>query len=780
MNYHIERGWKFDDEPEKQHGEVKRVIPEILLNQPSASEAAMTALNESFKLRELRAGLAAEGMPSVDSHVSPAVEQGAILKLEALSEYAKKWFLRETLRIEQFTDFLTEQRAEVERGTYPNVWEVIEAFEVTDRLVSDDVIRARQAFFEFTDELDATDTSSPAAKDEAIAQRIATRFFKETGYQVNKNSLLESLANDGKMNCAGRFKAVAATLEKIGFNPATQIFASETADHIRTILKTDEGQWLIDGKKVIPYVPESGTSEMPLNDYKRELLGLDPEHRVVHGGAVSKESFGRQKSWLGKIVDKFVTEEKHEISNTRRGNYDNLKSSDPDNLSRLAHLVPGPVLALMQSQLFVEANAVIERTAGGAAEATKALANWRGTKIAVGGGLAMAMYSACGPIIEKYSEAKSPDEAADMIHSDIADVQLALEAQLDSVTKTVELASKAIHDFGKKDDKKVEEKKTDKKSELTGSATDSSMEGETAEQLPLEKLVMTKEEMYLMFAEQQLIYSSVDLALQHDDAQSCIDKHQLLVIDVGQARVLSPTFFKYFLRQRSGKVMQAMVSGRFIDETASRAAWQSALNDLEKESLSADHVSSNFDLTINGDQISPPVSEADLDRGEEPGSVDWKYILGAVPQEYIVSQANQIAVKMGETDALKWQAHDYKAYDNDRGLYLDKLIDEENAVPIGFIEKLSTGESHPIFEESELDSRMHLFPGYKYRPVTIQEKDYLEYRKANNDYATNIIKNYTGPDFGIKQSAVPAGEVDLKMGNNNAGATGQIVVNKSF
>lgn len=703
--------------------------------------------------KKTREQVLAETGATVDRSISPASERSALVQTEKgilegdsfrIAEYKKwldeesvpdlmkKWYLRETIRIEKFTTILNEQRAEVEKGIYPNVWDVIEAFEVTDRLISDDVIRARKVFLEFTDELNATDVRSSAAEDGAIAQRIATRFFKDTQYQVNKNSLLEGLADGGPMNCAGRFKAVAATLETIGFDPAKQIFVSETADHIRTILKTDEGQWLIDGKKIIPYVPESGTAEMPLNDYKRELLGLDPEQRVIIGGSVSKKVFGQQKSWFGKILDRLVSEEKHVISNTRRGSYDNLKILDVDNMSRLEHLVPGPVLALMRSQLLTDANSLIERTSGKSVEVAKTLSSWRGTKVAVGGGLAMAMYSACGPIIEKYSEAKSPDEAAAMIHCDISDIRLVLEENIDSVAKVVKIATQKWYQNKPEERGLDQERKENGSSGLASGHESGWTDRVTQKQAPLDQLVMTKEEMYLLFAEQKLSYGLVDLLLEQSDAEGKIDISKPLTIEVGEARVLTPTFFKYFLQQgrarneaalatgtyRVSPVIEINIRGKFIDEITSTAAWQVAINELDDINYNP-----QMCVSINGDPLMVPISIDQLDKGETPGSEDWRYGLGGVADSYIISQAQQIAVAMGDTEPGNWKSTENRIHEQDRALYLDNVAAEFKAVPIGFYE-YPNGVTRPVFDELE-KAQFEEGHGEIFKPIATEEAKYI-------------------------------------------------------
>lgn len=705
MNARRERGLPLPESPRISSTEKFRPLGIAIDTPISAKSKLEIPIEDRKKVEHIRLGIEHEPIP----------EQ----KLEAITEVMRESF--------ELMNRINVMREEAKDGMYRSTWDVVEAFEIGSMHskgrsgFEPETHKARTARNAFAEWMERVHSAEEKGGKEAVIGVVAKKFFIETEYEQGKNSLLEGFEKKDKtMNCDAKFKGVAASLEAAGFDPAKEIYLQEFADHYRTLVMTKDGLMMIDGAKPELHIPEPGTAVMPLNDYKRLLIGLEPEHRVVHGSTktlVWKHAV-KKVGWFGRRAKK----DTRPVGSPRDKDAGSLAVAGRDD-SFTAN-------ESMLSQLLTDLNTRLEKIGQGVLARANEIASWRSTKLALGGSIAMAMYSACGPVVEKYSSAKSPDEAADLVHDDLAELKAAFEEKVDQVARAVENA------FERHDEvEKVKEKKPEQK--VDGTARGKSW-GEMAEQMPITNIKMTKEEFYFLLAEQDLSYGVVDFAIEHGGE----DITQVIKIDVGDARVLNPSFWKAMIRNGAkhvkadsdeGFTIRLDIYGAELIGGYSRNALEQAWDDLELEYDRAsgerhtpDWALVKFDVKMFGRSFLSPSDDGafTFDRVRDEDVLDWRYALGRMTDEYLVAKARHIAEEMGDPDVDFSITNDRWRLEN-RASFLRGIIDDNQKMPIGFVQIQAPGIERAVFSEDDKQKELDLNAGTSFRPLTSFEKEAL-------------------------------------------------------
>lgn len=678
------------------------------------------------------------------------------MEIEPLGEVEAVQLYRESTELIRCMDEMSAMRKEMAKALYRHTWDVIESFEVLGNEV-EDATAARQHFYAFVDRLKEMEKRGKSKK--AVLEEVSRKFFVEAKYKYNKNSLVDALAHGTEMNCESRFKGVAATLEELGYDANSEIFINESADHCRVFLKTSDGSVIFDGSRPKPYTPEDGTATMSLNDYKRGLVGLEPVNRVVHGGDVDHNEHEKPLSWLRNKLDLLFPNEESAVSSPRAAGSWKLKRLDDYDLSRFAHLVPSPVVTLMESQLLTDLNDAVERAGSNLKKRAKAIAGWRATKMAIGGSMAMALYSVCGPVEERYADNKSPDQAADMIHDDIDALRQVLIEKIDQVASAVEkVFERQPVAVPKKETPDQESLKTGKKS-----SPDSRSWASLAENMPLAQLKLTKEEVYFLLAEQELTYDVADYVLDHG---SIVGNN--LDIDLGRGIGVSPKCWSYII----DRATEEAVDGRTLNVNIKRrgqnydytsvGALSTALAELAYQTdggEAGDEAWKKLKINLEFDGIG---GKWRVEGGEliahEDGVRDWRVkdddeqwrrSIDLAGEIYVTDIAREIADKMGDDKLVlhpennPWRA---KAYEERL-----KLAAEEEASmgKVTGIAESSRRESTVLLLDGDSDKELENYSrlGYEMRDLRPNEQAALQAVRAKLAQVQAVEDQNLGEQF---------------------------------
>lgn len=177
--------------------------------------------------------------------------------------------------------YMAEVREAMEAGEYPDLIDYFAKIESEfDYEMGQDpslALEAKKAISEFVDELKLIELEQG---EEAMLQRLLQRFFVDTEYHFNRNSMLRLFTEKKPQgNCDAIAKAVAGILEKIGFDPEKDIEFQFYKGHVRVILSREGTRYVMEGPEMQKFEPEAGTTLETLRDYERRMVGMEAKVR---------------------------------------------------------------------------------------------------------------------------------------------------------------------------------------------------------------------------------------------------------------------------------------------------------------------------------------------------------------------------------------------------------------------------------------------------------------------------------------------------------------------
>lgn len=621
-------------------------------------------------------------------------------------------------------------RRDIESGHYLSAWDMVEAFEIPELWSPREGLEpsgekgklARRNFYAWIDRVH--EAQARGGKEE-VMREVAKKFFIETEYELSQNSLIEGFTDENAaMNCDAKFKGVAVSLEIAGFDPSSEIFVHEYLDHVRVLIKTSDGYVVIDGDDPLPYEPEPGTAFMPLNDYKRMLVGLDPEHRVtVAGGNVEAHAHQTKISWRERLFGSLFTKE---MRVSQPFTDEGVWRSSMDELT-----TPQWLSVMLDNQLIADVNERLEGLYGNAKARAKAIASWRSTKLAMAGTVAMAMYSACGPTVERAVAAKSPDEAADVIKDDVLDLKKIIEEKIDQVADVVEKVFERHEEqepsAKKKDEKVMSGNIKQEKTPFTPMYT---------EQVPYSSIELTKEQVYYLIAQQELTYDVADFIIgQKLNKELEVEIGDVLRIEMGSALVVTPDCWRTILKaagkqgsEGAPKLMQVDLIGEraMVDATgdALHEAWDDLIEEEDGERGTRGSWR-NVRLSITRNGQSYPNAAAVTENGVEFGNrvVRWEEVVSSRASEpYVMAVAQGVADAMGDSGLNFVREDDIIGKERaEEFVYDASSADGRKVVALA---QSSNGKRVAIFEgeQGQIDSGLWERRGYDVRLLTPEEK----------------------------------------------------------